>query len=344
MKIGTIGTNFIVTNFIEAARKTGKAEIAACYSRDAETAAAFAKKHGIPKTYSDRDAFLREKDLDFIYVASPNSLHYEWTRDALLAGRNVICEKPFVSTVAELQDLLKISKEQGLFLFEALTIPHLPNFKLIQQHLPEIGQVRLVQLNFSQYSSRYDAFLRGENPNLFNPQFSGGALMDLGYYNLAFIVRLFGEPDTIEYLANKAQNGIDTSGVLVLRYPERNRHPSGAQRSVPGFICTAVATKDSNSRNFVQIQGESGYIASESTSSSLRGGISVITKAGETRYNEQDDENVLYYEMLDFTRDFEAGDRSCCDAPLELCRKTISLTERVRKGAGIFFGADKTDK
>jgi hypothetical protein len=94
----------------------------------------------------------------------------------------------------------------------------------------------------------------------------------------------------------------------------------------------------------VQIQGEGGYIASESTSSSLRGGISVTTKAGETRYNEQDDENVLYYEMLDFTRGFEAGDRNCCDAPLELSLKTISLTERVRKGAGLFFGADKTDK
>jgi predicted dehydrogenase len=336
MTIGTVGTNFIVTNFIEAARKTGKAVpkdsaalIAGCYSRNAETAASFAEKHGIAKTYTDRNAFLREKNLDFIYVAAPNSLHYEWARDALLAGRNVICEKPFVSTVAELQDLLKIAKERGLFLFEALTIPHLPNFKLIQRHLSEIGQVRLVQLNFSQYSSRYDAFLRGENPNLFNPQFSGGALMDLGYYNLAFMVRLFGEPDTIEYLANKAQNGIDTSGVLVMRYP--------------GFISTAVATKDSNSRNFVQIQGEGGYIASESTSSSLRGGISVVTKAGEAHYNEQNDENVLYYEMLDFVRDFEAGDRSCCDAPLDLSLKTVSLIEKARKGAGILFAADKVD-
>jgi len=116
MTIGTVGTNFIVDNFIDAAAKTGKAEIKACYSREAGSAEAFAKKHGLPRHYADREKFLSDAGLDFIYVAAPNSLHYEWCRNALDAGRNVICEKPFVSRAGELRELIALAKEKRLFL------------------------------------------------------------------------------------------------------------------------------------------------------------------------------------------------------------------------------------
>jgi predicted dehydrogenase len=325
MKIGTVGTNFVVDAFIQAVRKTGKAEIAAAYSRNPD--AEFAEKHGIVKRYSDREAFLNAADIDCIYVAAPNSLHYAWAKDILLAGKSVICEKPFVSRAAELEELIDLAKKKGLFLFEALTTPHLPNFRLIREKLPAIGQLRFVQLNFSQYSSRYDAFKAGKNPNLFNPEFSGGALMDLNYYNLCFVQRLFGEPEDIRYFANLAENGVDLSGVLVMKYR--------------GFIAEAVATKDSDSKNFVQIQGEKGYIASDSTSSNLRSGFALVTKAAVEQYNEQDCENVLYYEALAFTAAFDSGDPSRCDKPLAESLSAARLMDKARKDAGIVFAADK---
>ncbi|MDR1930509.1 MAG: Gfo/Idh/MocA family oxidoreductase [Treponema sp.] len=333
MKIGTVGTNFIVDTFIEAAKQTGKAGIGAVYSRNAETAAEFAKKHGVQKSYADRGAFLNDGDLDFIYVAAPNSLHYQWTLDALNAGRNVICEKPFVSNSAELKKIVKTAEEKKLFLFEALTVPHLPNFRLIREKLPFIGKIRLVQLNFSQRSSRYDAFLAGKNPNLFNAGFSGGALMDLNYYNLCFVQRLFGEPGEIRYFANKAENGIDTSGVLILKYED--------------FIAEAAATKDSDSKNFVQIQGEGGYIYSDSTASSLRTGFSVITKKTEEHFNLQETENVLYYELLDFIEAYTSGNPGVCfDAGLNTSlNDSLScalLMDRARKDSGVVFPADRS--
>jgi predicted dehydrogenase len=326
MKIGTVGTNFIVDTFIEAAKKTGKAEITAAYSRNPETE--FAEKHGIPKRYSNREDFLNDGDIDFVYVASPNSLHYEWSLDALNAGRGVICEKPFVSRAGELEQLIGLAKKKGLFLFEALTVPHLPNFRLIREKLPVIGPVRFAQLNFSQYSSRYGAFKAGKNPNLFNPDFSGGALMDLNYYNLSFAQRLFGNPREIRYFANIAENGIDTSGLLVMRYGD--------------FIVEAVATKDSDSKNFVQIQGEGGYISAGPTASNLRDGFTVVTKAGTENFNEQDCDNVLYYELLDFIADFESGDRSRCDKALADALDTARLVDKARQDAGIVFAADKS--
>jgi predicted dehydrogenase len=335
-----VGTNFIVPRFIEAVRLASPespedapgAEIAASYSRSAEKAEAFVKEQGVNLAFSEREAFLSSGDYNCVYVAAPNSLHYPWARDALLHGKNVICEKPFVSTSGELKDLIRLARERGLFLLEALTVPHLPNAARLRELLPLIAPVRHVAMNFSQFSSRYPSFLRGENPNLFNPEFSGGALMDLNYYNLALTLHLFGEPEDIRYFPNSAAGGIDVSGTLIVDYR--------------GFKAVLSACKDSPGENFVQIQGEGGYLYSPSTSSNLRGGVALHrneAKAGE-QFQDQDRENNLFYEAREFIKLFARGDPSCCAAPLEESLRRISLTEKARKGAGIFFPADrKTD-
>ena len=326
MRIGTVGTNFVVSMFIDAVGMADGAEITAVYSRDAKTASGFAQRHSVKKEYSDRQAFLSDSDVDFVYVASPNSLHYSWTKEALLAGRNVICEKPFVSREEELAELISLSREKGLFLFEALTIPYLPNYELLKQSLHEIGVPRFAMLNFSQYSSRYDAFLRGETPNNFNPAFSGGALMDLNYYNLCFILGIYGPPQDIAYFPNLAENGIDISGTLVMKYP--------------GFIASCTACKDSASQNFVQVQGEKGYIRVEAPSSALGSGFTLYTKEGKRSYNGQDRENVLYYEVAHFVEAFRSGDRGVCDKRLEEGLLAARLLDKARKAAGVRFAAD----
>lgn len=326
MRIGTIGTNFVVRAFIDAARKAG-AEIAAVYSRSEETARTFANENGVERICCDPEAFLQDRTLDAIYVAAPNSMHFEWVRRALQSGRHVICEKPFVSTVRELEELAALAVQKELLLFEAITVTHLPNLALIKEHLSEVGAPHLAQLNFSQYSSRYDAFLRGEAPNAFNPEFSGGALMDLGCYNLRFLLELFGEPNEVRYFPNRAGNGIDTSGVLIACYP--------------GLVCTAVACKDSKSQNLIQIQGEKGYIMIPSVASTLSEGFTVTTKSGEQHYQAQDEQNVLYYEMRAFVQAFRDRDFALRDALLERSWMEARLIESARRQAGILFPADE---
>lgn len=66
-------------------------------------------------------------------------------------------------------------------LFEAFKTASLPNFLLLQQSLPKIGKVRKAFINYCQYSSRYQRYLDGENPNTFNPAFSNGSIMDIGF-------------------------------------------------------------------------------------------------------------------------------------------------------------------
>ena len=136
-----------------------------------------------------------------------------------------------------------------LFLFEAIVTLYMPNYALIKENLAKLGPLHLVQCNFSQYSSRYDALLEGKITNVFNPAFSGGALADIGIYNLHYVIGLFGKPKAMRYYPNMHACGIDTSGVAILEYD--------------GFIATCSCAKDSTSKNISQLQGEKGYLLME---------------------------------------------------------------------------------
>jgi predicted dehydrogenase len=326
MRIGTVGTGFVVDGFFDAVSRTDNAEVAAIYSRSEETAKAFAAKHNLTKWYTNREAFLNDPEVDVVYVASPNSLHYQWTLDALKAGKGVICEKPFVATHADCLTLREFAREKGLFLVEAVTVPHLPNFKLLREHLDKIAPLKFVQLNFSQYSSKHKAFLEGKNPNVFNPAFAGGALMDINYYNLRFMLDLFGEPEDIRYFANLADNGIDTSGVLMMRYP--------------GFVADSVGAKDSRSENMVQIQGEKGYIIVPKESSRCIS-FTVVTQAGQETFNEQSDDNVLVYELRDFAEMYRTNDIVKRDELLERTCRAMKWLEKARKDGGVYFEGER---
>lgn len=325
MKIGTIGTGFIVDQFLSALSEIEDAECVAMYSRKEETAKPLANKHGINTIYTDLDKLYSDANIDFIYVASPNSLHSEQSYQALKNGKNVICEKPFTSTARETEVLIELARKKGLMLFEGITTIHLPNYQLIKQHVEKIGQLKFVQCNYSQYSSKYDALLKGETPNVFNREFAGGALVDINIYNLHFVLSLFGAPESVSYTANKHTNGIDTSGIVVMKYP--------------GFIAECVGAKDTRSMNFVLIQGEDGYLHVENGANGCQN-IILHVKDKEIHLNSQTTNNLLYYELLAFKEIFDKKDFDQCNKLLDYSYSVMSVYEKARKSANIVFPAD----
>jgi scyllo-inositol 2-dehydrogenase (NADP+) len=325
MKIGTIGTGFIVDLFLSALNEIDGAECVAIYSRKEETAKPLAEKYQVGTIYTDLERLYMDPTIDFIYVASPNSLHYEHTYRALENGKHVICEKPFTSTLRETENLMELARKNGLMLFEGITTIHLPNYQLIKQHVGKLGELKLVQCNYSQYSSKYEALLRGETPNVFNPEFSGGALADINIYNLHFVLNLFGAPQTVSYTANKHPNGIDTSGVLLMKYPN--------------FIAECVGAKDTRSMNFVLIQGENGYLHVENGANGCQNVILHLNNK-EIRLNSQTTINTLYYELLVFKDIFDNKDYDRCNLLLNHSHSVMEVYEKARKTADIVFPAD----
>ena len=75
----------------------------------------------------------------------------------------------------EFEELIKLAQEKELLLIEAIINQYLENFKVIKDSLSEIGDIKIVIINYSQYSSRYDAFKQGEIAPAFNPEMGGGA-------------------------------------------------------------------------------------------------------------------------------------------------------------------------
>lgn len=325
MKIATIGTGRIVEEFLNAVKEVDGTECAAVFSRKEETGRALADKYGIKSVYTSYQELLKSPDMDYIYIASPNSLHFNYAFEALKAGKHVICEKPFTSTVEEAKQLISLAKEKKLFLFEAITTLHLPNYISLKEKLSAIGQIKLVQCNYSQYSSRYDKFLAGEITNAFDTKFSGGALQDINVYNTHFMLGLFGAPREVKYIANIAENGIDTSGILMLKYDD--------------FICEAVGAKDSESPSFVIIQGTKGYIKLNSPANqclSFEAGVGGSIE----NYNEQSISNRMVYELMDFKKLYEEKAYDKCYKLLEHSLRVINTLVAARKYAGIVFEAD----
>lgn len=247
MKLAVLGTGKIVQEFLPMIQQVENVELVALLStpRSLDKAKEMQVQYHIQEVYTDYETLLGNEIFDTVYVALPNHLHYQYTKAALLQGKNVICEKPFTLNAQQLEELIQIATEKRVILLEAITNQYLNNFLQIKKDLAQLGKIKIVECNYSQYSSRYDAFKEGKILPAFDPQKGGGALMDINIYNIHFVVGLFGKPEKVQYLAN-IERDIDTSGILVLDY--------GA------FKAVCIGAKDSTAQIRSVIQGTDGSI------------------------------------------------------------------------------------
>ena len=220
MKYGIIGTGWIAESFIEGARLITGAEISAVYSRTAEKGNAFAKKNNIPLVYTDLDEFSKG-DFEAVYIASPNACHAPQSIKMMEAGKNVICEKPIAVSPEQLKECQKIAEKTGRIYMEAIMYMHTPNREKLREALNRIGTISSIHFDFSQLSSKYAAYKRGETPNIFNPKLATGGLMDLGIYCIYPAIDLFGIPQKITADAVFLKTGSDGSGSGTFNYGDK---------------------------------------------------------------------------------------------------------------------------
>ena len=327
MKLGIIGSGQIVRDFLPKLVKMDGIDIVGIQDIPAvkEHLEKMCADNGVPNAVYDFEE-LAALDIDTVYVAVPNFLHFMYCKQALEKGLNVIVEKPMTSNAEEAKKLAAIAEEKGLFLFEAVTTVYFDSYAKIREWLKEIGTIKLVNCNYSQYSSRYDAFRSGQVLPAFDPNKSGGALMDLNLYNLHFVMGLFGKPDTVKYYAN-IERGIDTSGELILQYD--------------GFIANCTAAKDCAAPFMFVIEGTSGYITIQYPPN-LIGEVTLHRNDGtEEKYSDGMAFDRLIPEFRYFTKCINEKDHDGCMAHL---RQSIAVSEvqtRARLEAGIRFPADK---
>lgn len=327
MRLGIIGSGVIVQEFLPFLTKLDGIEIVGIQGTPNmfEQVKELCQGNGVPNAVSNFEE-LCETGIDTVYVAVPNFLHYAYCCKALKKGLHVIVEKPMTSNLSEAISLKKLAEEHGCFLFEAVTTLYLPAFAKIQEWIPRIGDIKIVQSQYSQYSRRYDAFRAGQVLPVFDPTKSGGAMMDLNLYNLHLVMGLFGEPASVEYYAN-IERGIDTSGLLAMQYPK--------------FQALCLATKDCCGVAGAWIQGTNGCIRTGSSPNVIG---KVRLELNDGTVEEFDDEMAKARLIPEFRAFIQAVNNEDTRFYQTMMEKSIAVSRvqtEARTKAGIRFLADE---
>lgn len=232
---------------------TPHSSLVAVMRRNAALAEDYAKRHHVPKWYSDADALIQDPDVNAIYIATPPDAHKEYAIKAMRAGKAVYVEKPMGRTYAECQEMLSISEETGMPLLVAYYRRALPGFLKVKELVETgaIGSVRMVNVRF--YRPANNDVKDADLPWRFRPEVAGGGLLfDLASHTLDFLDFVFGP------IGNIKANALNQAGA----YPAEDlvlanwQHEGG----VAGTGSWCFTTSDKNNLDEVEIIGNKGRI------------------------------------------------------------------------------------
>ncbi|MEM7110914.1 MAG: Gfo/Idh/MocA family oxidoreductase [Chloroflexota bacterium] len=240
---GLLSTARINRRVIPAIRMSPRGELVAVASRTAVSATAYAKEWEIPQTFASYEAMLQSDAVDAVYISLPNTLHAEWTAYALRHGKHVLCEKPFATTLAEVDQMTAVAAETGNVLAEAFMYRHHPQTKLVGEWVQNgrLGDVTLVRAVFNfQMGSRQNIRLR--------PGLGGGSLWDVGIYPVSFAQCVIGGPPTAVF----GDQWLGPSGVDE-EFAGQMRYTNGAMAQISSSFRTPYFT-------YAEVQGTNGRL------------------------------------------------------------------------------------
>ncbi len=191
------------------------AELVAVGSRSAQRADEFAARFAIPQSYGSYDD-LFASDVDAIYLATPHAQHTELALTAIAAGKAVLVEKAFTTSVADTVAIVEAARAAGVFVMEAMWTRFLPAMVELRRMVSdgELGEVRTIQGDL--------IAPRDFDPSdrLFNPDLGGGAVLDLGVYVLSFVQQFLGMPDRVQAVGGLLPNGVDGEAGILLGWDD----------------------------------------------------------------------------------------------------------------------------
>jgi D-xylose 1-dehydrogenase (NADP+, D-xylono-1,5-lactone-forming) len=214
VKWGIVSTADINRKVIPGAHASGKVDLVAVASRNQDRADDYAREWDIPRGYGSYEALLADPEIEAVYISLPNTLHAEWSIKALDAGKHVLCEKPFSRHPEEVEASFDAAERNGRLLSEAFMYRHNPQTARLTELVRDgaIGELRLIRSAFSY--GLYDH----DNIRL-RTDVEGGALMDVGCYNVSGSRLLGGEPERVWGEAWYGPSGTDWVFAGMLRFP-----------------------------------------------------------------------------------------------------------------------------
>ena len=213
VKWGFLSTANINDKLLPGAAAAPDVELVAVASRDLGRAEAYARERGIERAYGSYEDLLADPKIEAVYISLPNSMHVEWSIQALEAGKHVLCEKPLSRHPEDVERAFDAAERAGRILMEAFMYRHNPQTKRLKELVDggAIGRLRLVRAAFS--------FPLDDAANVrVNDELEGGGLMDVGCYCISGSRLLAGEPESVYGEQVAAPSGVDEVFTGTLRF------------------------------------------------------------------------------------------------------------------------------
>lgn len=215
-----LSTARINNALINALRQAKRSALVAVASRDLARGQAYAQEKGIPQVYGSYEALLADPAIDVVYISLPNALHAEWTIKAAEAGKHVLCEKPLVTSIEELNRVEAATIVHGVTVFEAFMYLHHPQTFKVKEMIQagRLGHLQLINSWFNFYLPAVDA----QNVRL-SPDLVGGSAWDVGVYPNSLSIALSGGTAPVEVWADQipGESGIDVAMRAQLKFANR---------------------------------------------------------------------------------------------------------------------------
>ncbi len=326
MKWGILATGTIAAKFAETVNLMEDVQtLAACASRTMEKAEAFRTKYNIARAYDSYEAMMRDPDVDAVYIATPNNMHYGNCVMCLEAGKHVLCEKPFTVDRKEAERLFALAEEKGLFIMEAFWIRFLPALQKMKELIETgvIGDVIWVR-------SDYGFVAKGTRKDRkFDSSLAGGALLDIGIYNLGFMRMVMGDiqPESFDSHYHINEYGTDDFSTILLRYP-------GGKSAV---VTTSIGI---NMTRYAVVYGTKGSISLDDFQHAEK---LIVNVEGEDEYviGLPEEINGFEYQIREVERCVKLGMTTSDVLKAEDTLDILELMEQIRTSWGMKFVCEK---
>ncbi len=152
IRAAIFGTGFMGRVHLEALRRVEGVEVVAIAGRELESAKWLSAGFGIEHAESDYQKILQDASIDAVHICTPNAMHYQMAKDALLAGKHVLCEKPLATSVEQARELVNLARERALRNCVCHNLRYYPMAQQMRRMVEdgELGRILVVQGTYSQ--------------------------------------------------------------------------------------------------------------------------------------------------------------------------------------------------
>ncbi len=325
IKWGMISTGHISNKFAKALEILPDAELLAVASRTQESADEFAAKYNVPRAYASYEELANDPDIDVVYIGTPHSFHLENSVMCMRKGKAVLCEKALTINAEEAREMVRVAREENVFLMEAMIPRHVPLMRKVMKWVDEgmIGEVRMVK------ASRCARGVFKPGARQLNPELGGGALLDVGVYVISFASMVLRKPpvDVVGF-SHIGSWGSDEQGVVLLKFDK-------------GEIADLMFALQTEAVNDAYIFGTDGFIKIDEV-------FAVPTKANLYKNKEVVEVmeepiigNALNYEAEEVMRCLREGLKESPYMPLDESVRIMEIMDKVRKPWGLVYENDK---